>query len=238
MKKSKEKKCSEEIWSYNNKDNNGPENWMKLCPEFAECGGKRQSPVNIITSEIISFAGIDKPDINYKRTKVKIVNNTHSIQFDVDTGNHITIDNKKYPLVQFHFHSLSEHTINGKHYPLEIHFVHIRSEFDIVVFAIMIEEGKDSPFFKKFFERFPREKGIYTSNDILNLPELLPENKSFYYYNGSLTTPPCSEVVKWYVFKNTIEASKEQIEEFSLLLNNNYRKVLPLNGRKIYSYDF
>ncbi|NPA44095.1 MAG: carbonic anhydrase family protein, partial [Chlorobi bacterium] len=139
-------------------------------------------------------------------------------------------------LLQFHYHALSEHTVNGKYFPLEVHFVHMHSDTDFVVLGVMIEEGAENELFKSYLDKFPTEKGEYKSENKINLMSLLPENKSYFNYKGSLTTPPCTEVVDWYVLQNSIYASKEQIEKFSQILNDNYRPVQALNGRKVYSF--
>lgn len=232
----KSKKNAKDVhWSHH-KGEDGPENWKNLCEEFADCGGQAQSPINIINKEVSIGKDLAIPQFNYEKSKVNIINNGHTIQFNVDGNSIVKLNNKDYNLLQFHFHALSEHTIDGKHAPIEVHFVHKHSDTDFAVIGVMYTEGKQNELLKKYLDKFPTNKGEYKSEDMIDIFNLLPKNKSYYYYKGSLTTPPCTEIVNWYVLKNPIEASKEQIQKFSKILHNNYRPIQNLNGRKIKQY--
>lgn len=226
------KDCNDVHWSHHEGED-GPKNWKNLCDGFYGCGGSAQSPINIVTSNTIDGKELASPVFNYGQSKVDIINNGHTVQFNVDGKNMINLNGKEYKLLQFHYHALSEHTIDGKYFPLEVHFVHQHSDTDYAVIGIIFVEGKKNELFSKFLDKFPTTNGEYKSEDMIDLMSLLPENKSYYNYKGSLTTPPCSEVVNWYVLKNHTEASKEQIEVLSKILNNNYRPVMPLNNRKV-----
>jgi len=222
-------------WSY--KGETGPENWKNLSDKFVDCGGNSQSPIDIVTKNVINDESLSKPEFNYGKSKVNIINNGHTVQFNVDGNNTVKLNGKDYKLLQFHYHALSEHTIDGKYYPLEVHFVHKHADNDFAVIGLMYVEGKENDLFKNFLDKFPTEKGgKFTGEETIDLIKILPENYSYYNYNGSLTTPPCSEIVNWYVFKTPVEASKEQIEKFSKILDNNYRPVQALNGRKVKLY--
>jgi len=226
------KDCNDVHWSHH-KGPNGPENWKNLCEGFAECGGKKQSPIDINTQNVEKATGLKAPEFHFGKTKTDIINNGHTVQFNVDKGNMVKLNGKDYELLQFHYHALSEHTINGKHAPLEVHFVLKHSDNDLAVIGVLFKEGQENELFKRFLDKFPTEKGTYKSDDTIDLMSLLPKDKSYYYYNGSLTTPPCTQIVSWYVLKEPMEASKEQIEKFSKILDQNYRPVMPLNGRKV-----
>lgn len=230
------KDCNDVHWSHH-KGEHGPENWKNLCDDFTDCGGNAQSPIDIISQSAVKDGGLNALKFNYGKSKVNIINNGHTVQFNADGENVVKINDKDYKLLQFHYHALSEHTINGKHFPLEVHFVHKHSDKDFAVLGIMFVEGKENELFKKYLEHFPTKKATYKADETIDLFKLFPENKSYFYYSGSLTTPPCSEVVSWYVLKNPVEASKEQIEKFSKILDNNYRPIQPLNGRKIKLFD-
>jgi len=233
-KKAAHKDCKDVHWSHHEGDD-GPANWKNLCDGFADCGGRAQSPINIITKDVVAGKDLSMPELSYGESKVNIVNNSHTVQFNV-TGEHkVNLNGKSYKLLQFHYHALSEHTIDGKQFPIEVHFVHQHSETDFAVLGAMFVEGGSSALFESYLDKFPTSKGDFNADETINLQSLLPENKSYYHYNGSLTTPPCSEVVNWYVLKNPVEASKEQIEKFSKILNNNFRPIMPLDGRKILS---
>ena len=230
------KDCSHVHWSHHAGEN-GPNNWKNLCDGFADCGGDVQSPINIETKNTQLNTKLSAPVFNYGASKVAIINNGHTVQFNISGDNQVTLEGKDYKLLQFHYHALSEHTIDGKHAPIEVHFVHKHSDTDYAVLGVMFEEGKENPLFSKYLEHFPKKEGHYNSEDKIAILSLLPQNKSYYNYKGSLTTPPCSEVVNWYVLKTPISASKSQIELFSKILQNNYRPLQPLKERVVMSYS-
>ncbi|HIP26877.1 MAG TPA: carbonic anhydrase family protein, partial [Flavobacteriaceae bacterium] len=113
---------------------------------------------------------------------------------------------------------------------------HKHSDKDFAVIGVMYVEGKENELLKKYLDEFPTSKGEFESEDMIDVLNILPDNKSYYYYSGSLTTPPCTEIVNWYVLKTPLEASKEQIEKFSNILHKNYRPIQALNGREIKQY--
>ncbi len=226
------KDCKNVYWTHS-KGDLGPDNWKNLCDGFAACGGKSQSPIDINTKSAMVDKKLLAPKFSYGKSKVNVVNNSHTVQFNVDGDNKVNLNGKDYKLLQFHYHALSEHTVDGKHFPLVVHFVHKHSDTDFAALGVLFKEGKSNKLFEKYLDKLPKSKGEYKSENLMDLLSLFPRNKSYYNYDGSLTTPPCGEVVNWYVFKNPVEASKEQIAKFSKILNNNYRPVMPLNGRKV-----
>lgn len=232
----KKKDCNEVHWSHHEGEE-GPENWKNLCDGFVSCGGQAQSPIDIVTTLTTEGENLKPFDIKYASSTVDIINNGHTVQFNMHGENTVTIQDKEYKLLQFHYHANSEHTIDGNYYPLEVHFVHKHSDTDFAVIGIMFQEGDENNLFTSYLANFPTEKGKFESEELINIGELMPENMSYYHYSGSLTTPPCSEVVNWYVLKNPLSASKEQIEKFSHILHENYRPIMPLNERKIFSKD-
>jgi carbonic anhydrase len=226
--------CTHAHWGYTGEE--APEKWVDLCSGYSACGQKSQSPVNITgvkEDKTLSAIGFD-----YSTTPVEIVNNGHTIQFSCAPGSKLSIGDTQYELLQFHYHGLSEHEVEGEHYQLEVHFVHKATDDNYAVVGLFIEEGEENPLFSSFLSHFPHEKGTYENlSTSLELSTFFPENKSYYHYSGSLTTPPCSEVVNWYVLKNTITASADQISEFQHILHNNYRPVQELNDRTIALYS-
>ena len=232
----KGKDCGEVHWTYEQGEE-GPNNWQNLCDGFSSCGGEIQSPIDISSSNVVFDSELKPIKINYSKTNVDIVNNGHTVQFNVAGNSSITIGNKTYHLLQFHFHALSEHTIDGKHFPIEVHFVHKYSDNDFAVLGVMYQEGEANDLFSQYLKNFPQTKGSFASEDSISVAGLLPNKLNYYYYNGSLTTPPCSEVVNWYVIKSPLEASSSQIEKVSEILHDNYRPVMPLNDRKILSFE-
>ncbi len=221
-------------WTYMGET--GPEHWAEI-EKQSSCEGKRQSPVNIIDIDATNDSSLNPITINYSND-VKIhdvTNNGHSIQYSFEKGDNIVVDGNKKELVQIHFHEPSEHTLNGVRFPLEMHMVHVGSDNKIAVLSVMATEGKNSEPFTFLEKYLPLKTGetkpVNTKFD-LNLN--LPENKSYYTYDGSLTTPPCSEGVSWFVFKTPITISVDQVKQLQKQMPlNNYRNEQPLNGRKI-----
>lgn len=217
-------------WGYSGDES--PEHWGDLSPEFETCKlGQNQSPINLIEMSVNrsnSFSFV------YNYTPLKIINNGHTIQFNYQEGSSLTIGNKSYELLQFHFHTPSEHKVEGKSYPMEVHLVHKSQDDQLAVIGVFLKEGEYNPFIETLWSNIPTQKGEQTIRGItLNASALLPQNKSYYHYNGSLTTPPCTEAVNWYVLKQPIEISSEQLSKFQSIYNGNARPVQPLNQRVI-----
>ncbi|MCF8273533.1 MAG: carbonic anhydrase family protein [Flavobacteriaceae bacterium] len=225
-------------WSYEGETS--PEHWIEI-EKNSDCNGTSQSPINIIDINTISVDSAETLKILYTPETVlnKVVNNGHSIQFDFNSGDSISYKNNIYHLKQIHFHESSEHTINGIKYPTEIHLVHQSNSKKITVLSILCMEGQESQLFE-FFESFlPIESGQFkTINKTVDLLDLFPEDKSFYSYGGSLTTPPCTENVSWIVFKQPIIISLDEVLKLKNNMPiNNYRNEQALNSRKVY-YNF
>lgn len=228
-------------WEYEGDE--GPGHWPMLCDGWA-CGGYQQSPVNIVPPLVRRLSKSLR--FYWKNTATSIVNNGHTVQYNIEQpadpndGSYISLNGQKYYLLQFHFHAKSEHTVKGEHYPVEIHFVH-RNPINgkLAVIGVFVEEGEENPFFEGIHDIWPHEEGDYTSTETYNPDVLMPEGFNnfykahFWYYDGSLTTPPCSEIVNWMVWSSNIEASHEQILEMESILHENYRPTLPLGSRLV-----
>ena len=208
----------------------GPENWGK---EFPTCGkGKSQSPLNIKGPfEKVRFNVV--PD--YKPGPLKILNNGHTIQVNVVPGSKIRIDGKAFDLLQFHFHRPSEEHINGKPSAMVIHFVHKNQDGELAVLGVLLQEGNENPGIKTLWSYAPPKEGpeVAPDNVAFNPMNLLPREMEFFHYDGSLTTPPCTEKVKFFILKSQVNISKEQVTQFPFKMNA--RPVQPLNERKIFS---
>jgi len=208
----------------------GPENWGK---EFATCGrGKSQAPLNIKGPfEKVRFSVA--PD--YKQGQLKIVNNGHTIQVNVPVGSKIRIDGRAYDLLQFHFHRPSEEHIDGKPSAMVVHFVHKNLEGELAVLGVMLREGNENPGIKTLWTHAPPKEGpeVVPDGVMFNPANLLPREMDFFHYDGSLTTPPCTEKVKFFILKSQVNISKEQVSDFPFKMNA--RPIQPANGRPIYS---
>ncbi|WP_439443593.1 carbonic anhydrase [Listeria aquatica] len=192
--------------------------------------GDSQSPINIETAKTEQMKDEGKIELNYSKTVVDEVDNGHSIQVD-DTGSAV-IDGRKFDLEQFHFHAKSEHTVNNEHYPIEVHFVNQAQDGRLAVIAVFFKEGKDNAAFQTVLDNIKAGEKADVADEV-NATQMIPANKTYYHYIGSLTTPPLSENVEWYVMKNPVEVSKAQIVAFNKYYDSNNRKIQPLNGRTV-----
>lgn len=217
-------------WSYEGKT--GPENWAQLTPENGACAGKNQSPINLtgfIESDLKAI------DFSYHAGGNEILNNGHTIQVNYKKGSSIKIDNIQFNLLQFHFHAPSENHIMGKSYPLEAHFVHADKNGNLAVVAVMFEEGNANKALEGAWSQIPAHAGDKAAmKDIADASKILPASKDYYRFNGSLTTPPCSEGVRWFVMKDAVSASKEQIHAFEKVMHHpNNRPIQATNARPV-----
>ena len=209
-----------------------PANWGKLDPKYHMCSeGVNQSPINI---DRLLDAKLPELTYDYKSASKEVVNNGHAIQVNFEGGSTVEVDGIKFELKQYHFHSPSENNINGKSFPLEAHFVHLSKDGQIAVVAVMFEEGAKNDILEKIWEKMPMEPGKKVDLKLDNALELLPKDHDYYRFNGSLTTPPCTEGVRWIVLKKPATLSKEQIEKFKKVMGHpNNRPLQPLDARVV-----
>ena len=218
-------------WGYTGEA--GPENWSKLDAKFAMCGeGRNQSPIDLAN---LVKADLKPLTFEYKAGATDIVNNGHTIQVNCEAGSFLTVDGHPFELKQFHFHSPSENRIRGRAFPLEGHLVHADKDGNLAVIAVMFEQGAANPLLGKLWGRMPAKDGEKIALPAgLSVTQMLPAGHDYYRYNGSLTTPPCTEGVWWLVLKRPATVSKAQIEQFSKTLGfANNRPVQPLNARPV-----
>ena len=221
-------------WSYAGET--GPKHWSKLSPEFATCkSGKNQSPIDLRDVTALGTQGLASLDIAYKDVPLKIINNGHSVQVNFPLGSYIKVGGHRYELMQYHFHTPSEHYKEGFAYPMEMHFVHRDGDGNLAVMGVLFQEGETNLNLNGLLKRLPKEVGKQEiHNDLkLNPVNFIPANTEFYKYSGSLTTPPCSEGVYWMVFKQPLEASAEQIMKMNELMGENARPVQPMFSRDL-----
>ena len=217
-------------WSYEGEGS--PANWAKLRPDYAVCAtGRRQSPIDIRDGIKVDLEPIA---IDYRRSQFRVIDTGHSIQVNVGEGSSIAIMGRTYQLLQLHFHRPAEERVNGKTFDMGIHFVHRDEEGRLAVIAVLLEKGPEHPLIQAIWNNMPLEVDQEVAPALaVDLNDLLPKERSYYTYMGSLTTPPCTEDVLWMVFKQPVAISAEQIAIFARLYKNNARPVQGGNGRLI-----
>jgi carbonic anhydrase len=224
-------------WSYEGET--GPAHWAELDPACTACSeGKAQSPIDLVTAAPQAGHPAGGPTVLHFAEHEQLAgveDNGHTIQVTVEQGSTFTTSHGTYQLKQFHFHAPSEHTIDGRSFPLEVHFVHQTADGHLAVVGMLFVEGPANENLAKLIAHFPAGPGqsahLPAEKIELNLRE--PLDPTAYNYPGSLTTPPCTEGVDWYVFRQPVTASREQLAAFAARYGNNHRPVQPLNGRKI-----
>ncbi|MGY4533095.1 carbonic anhydrase [Pseudomonas sp. TE3786] len=217
-------------WSYAGLD--GPEHWADLDPANVACrASKSQSPINIDTAQS-QRTPLPPLTFNYNSGSAEVVNNGHTIQVNVPAGNLLNVGDVQAGLLQFHFHTPSEEHFDGKAYPMDAHLVHRSADGVLWVVAVQFTEGKENQALKPIFAYLP---GTGKNHVVTAFAPsaLLPNDPGYYRFTGSLTTPPCSDGVRWQVLKQPLELSREQIDAFRALFPMNARPVQPLNGRVI-----
>ncbi len=217
-------------WEYNGAA--GPQSWGQLKPEFQACStGKRQSPIDIRDGIKVQLEPIQ---FDYRATPFRVIDNGHTVQVNLDPGNSITVSGRRYELVQFHFHRPSEERINGKQYEMVAHLVHKDAQGKLAVVAVLLDQGKEHPMVQLVWNSLPLEKSLEQASPVmLDMNLMLPEQRQYYTYMGSLTTPPCTEGVLWLVLKQPATLSPYQLSVFSRLYANNARPVQSASGRMI-----
>ncbi|ENF1919438.1 carbonic anhydrase family protein [Klebsiella michiganensis] len=220
-------------WSYEGEGS--PEHWGALNEEYKTCqNGMNQSPINIDTTFKTHLSPLDT---HYIDGPITLINNGHTIQagLKTKTADTVTIDGTPFTLQQFHFHAPSENTVHGKHYAMEMHLVHKSAQGAVAVVAVMFDQGAENSELNKLWATMP-EKADQTAKIVtqMDLNALLPADKTYWRFSGSLTTPPCSEGVTWIVLKHPLTLSSAQLAKFSHAMHHdNNRPIQPLNGRVV-----
>jgi carbonic anhydrase len=215
-------------WSYEGAD--GPAKWADLDPANKVCGlGTAQSPIDLTSALKAELTALN---LNWQPASYNVVNNGHTLQADALEGNgNLVLDGKTYALKQFHFHAPSEHTIDGVQTALEVHFVHASATGDLAVVGVLIKAGADNEAFATFMQAATKSSADKGEKAVLDANLFLPEKRTLFRYHGSLTTPPCSEVVTWTVFEEPIEVAQADIDKYRTVYVANARPVQPLNRR-------
>ena len=179
-------------------------------------------------------AGLGDMSFDYRLTRVKMVNNGHTIQVNAERGSMLHFKGRPYKLRQFHFHEPSEHHWGGKGFTMEMHLVHQDSNGHVVMVAVLMELGAENMAMATFWDQLPSTVGKLLVTDVKFNPQyLIPKAKHYFSYEGSLTTPPCTEGVQWVVFQQPIQISVGQLEQFLKVCGDNARPIQALPGRTI-----
>jgi carbonic anhydrase len=218
-------------WAYEGKE--GPADWGKLDRTYATCSlGHTQSPIDIQGAKPADLPALK---FDYKAVPLNIIDNGHTIQINYPAGSTLLVGDKTYTLKQFHFHHPSEEHISGHGYAMSVHLVHADSEGHLAVVAVLFAKGPENPMLATLWKNIPAEK-----NKAVDLPgvafdvtNLLPADHGYYTFTGSLTTPPCSENVTWYVLKHQSPISADEIAAFAKIYRKDARPIQPLNDRQI-----
>lgn len=213
-------------WGYEGA--NGPEHWGKVS---ATCAlGKNQSPVNI-TGEL--GAKMTPVTLSYSGKVTSLINNGHTIQAQVSGDNELVVDGTRYKLMQFHFHTPSENRIHGQPFPLEAHFVHQDVSGNLAVLAVMFKVGEAGDAIAVLTGNVPENGQSRVLPHPVSLNEFIPQTDAFYRYNGSLTTPPCSEGVRWLIARQPMSVTEKEIKALQGEMGKNNRPLQPLNARVV-----
>jgi len=217
-------------WGY--ADETGPQHWSEIDPKFRMCKlGVNQSPVDL--NRFID-AKLPKLGITYAGISKDVVNNGHTIKVTTVGKNEVIVDGIPFHLVQYHFHTPSENTIEGKQFPMEAHFVHKSKDGEYLVIALMFQEGAQNRALQKVLSYLEPKVGHKKAlKEMFNPGDFFPKKLDYYRYDGSFTTPPCTEGVRWIVLKRPVEASKAQIEQMHKIMGSNNRPTQPLHARVI-----
>lgn len=218
-------------WTYEGK--NGPKEWGSLDSSYATCAvGKTQSPIDIKGAKKADLPALN---FSYRTVPLSIIDNGHTIQVNYGPGSTLTVGERLYTLKQFHFHHPSEEHVNGKDFPLVAHLVHADADGHLAVVAVLFEIGNANSLVDTLWKNIPSEKE--KPHDIpsisIQAQDLLPNERSYFTYAGSLTTPPCSERVSWYVLNSYATISPQQVAAFAKIYPMNARPIQPTNGREI-----
>ncbi len=222
------KSAAKPHWGYTGEG--APDRWGELAPENRLCAvGTRQTPIDIRDTLKVDLEPIQ---FEYRASGFSVIDTGHSIQINVEPGNFLSVMQRRYELQQFHFHKPSEERINGRGYDLSAHLVHKDESGRLAVLAVLLERGSDQAQVQQVLNHLPLEKHqLNPASGTLDLNLLLPAERGYYTFMGSLTTPPCSEDVLWMVMRQPVPVGAQQLAILAKLYPMNARPIQPAGGR-------
>ena len=209
-----------------------PERWAELSPEFRQCGiGTRQSPIDIRDGIRVD---LEKIQFDYRPSGFAVLDSGHTVQVNLAPGNSLQVMGRRYELVEFHFHRPSEERINGRQFDMVAHLLHKAADGRLAMVAVLLERGQEQALVQTVWNNLPLERGeALPAPGLLDVTQLLPEDRAYYTYMGSLTTPPCTEGVLWMVMRQPVQLSAHQLAIFAKLYPMNARPIQAGSGRLI-----
>jgi carbonic anhydrase len=219
-------------WDYVGKY--GPVNWGKLDPAFRACSeGKEQSPIDIRGAHLNK--NLQPIEFHYMGGAASIENNGHTVMITPNAGGYIVVNGVRYDLVQFHFHHPAEEAVHGKLDDMDVHLVHKSADGKLAVIAVSLREdpGNANATLATLWEHMPVQAGQKNNIPMVNPGGLLPADRGYWTFMGSLTTPPCTEGVRWFVMEQDLAMSREQLNQFGQLYRINSRPLQDAHGRRI-----
>jgi carbonic anhydrase len=208
-------------WTY--EGHHGPSAWGKLEQSFRACSDPtEQSPIDLRDAVKADLAPLA---IDWHPQVFKVVNNGHTIQANAEANGGVTIGGNRFTLAQFHFHTPSEHALNGQRAEMEAHFVNADDKGGVLVVGVFMKAGASHPPFAHLMASAPKEEGSAVLNSPVDPSAFLPADPTRFRYEGSLTTPPCSEIVDWNIYAAPIEVAQSDIDAF--------KSIFPMNARPL-----
>jgi carbonic anhydrase len=222
-----EKHAGPAHWSYDGET--GPAHWATLDPAFSACGGSAQSPIDLSGAASEALPAIA---LHYEPAHARAFDNGHTIVFELDPGSYLELDGARYPLEQFHFHHPAEHTVDGARQALELHFVHKRDASALVVLAVLLSaDAVSPPELERVLKQLPPAGQKRALEAPIALEQLLPAERGYFRYRGSLTAPPCTEAVTWLVLRAPAPIGAAELAAFAARYPDDSRPVQPRNDR-------
>lgn len=220
-------------WSY--EGDTGPEEWAELQADYATCGsGQEQSPIDL-TPVQAGAEGEALPPVtfDYEPATYELENLGHTVQASVQGAGAMMIGDERFELLQFHAHVPSEHALDGQRSALEVHLVHQDDQDELAVLGLLVDEGSSSSALSEAWAEVPGQEGEAVELTDFDVSSLIPADPDLYRYEGSLTTPPCTEGVQWLVVGEPVDAPAEIVDEMEELLGDTARPLQPVGSREV-----